>query len=173
MAASFNVEPGNPPFKVSSGEQVKLLNADRVDGKHIGAILTKAEYDDDKNGVVDDAEAVGGLTAGDIQALAGYPPSDRLVSGSATPGALTSAVPSGTVLTSITLSMGHTNGVVCNVGLSIGGNRVFQLSGQNSESHGHVFEPGLVSAGNMQIQLLDDHDCGNAWAIWTGYTDAP
>lgn len=64
VAARFVVKPGNPPFHVSSGVTVPKLNADRVDGVHAAGLLKKKDYDVDKNLVVDDAEALGGVAAG-------------------------------------------------------------------------------------------------------------
>jgi hypothetical protein len=66
VAARFVVKPGNPPFHVSSGVTVPKLNADRVDGVHAAGLLKKKDYDVDKNLVVDDAEAVGGVALSNI-----------------------------------------------------------------------------------------------------------
>ena len=65
VAARFVVEPGNAPFLVSSGVVVPKLNADRVDGVNAAGLLKKKDYDLDRDGsVVDDAEALGGIAAG-------------------------------------------------------------------------------------------------------------
>jgi hypothetical protein len=48
---------------VNSGVIVPALNADRVDGVHAAGLLKKKDYDSDKNLVVDDAEALGGVPA--------------------------------------------------------------------------------------------------------------
>lgn len=56
VAARFVVEPGNPPFHVSSGVIVPKLNADRVDGVHAAGLLKKKDYDVDKDGIVDSAD---------------------------------------------------------------------------------------------------------------------
>ncbi|NND01751.1 MAG: hypothetical protein HKN91_03105 [Acidimicrobiia bacterium] len=54
---------GGPPLVVDSDEKVVNLNADKLDGKSIHALMKRLKYDADKNNVVDDAEALGGLAA--------------------------------------------------------------------------------------------------------------
>jgi hypothetical protein len=61
VAARFVVEPGNPPFHVSSGVIVPKLNADRVDGVHAAGLLKKKDYDPDKDGSVVSADTVEGV----------------------------------------------------------------------------------------------------------------
>jgi hypothetical protein len=60
------VEPGRPPFVVNTAAKVAKLNADRLDGKSIGAFMLKAKYDKDRDLVVDNAEKLDGLDSAEL-----------------------------------------------------------------------------------------------------------
>ena len=66
VAARFVVEPGNPPFHVSSGVVVPKLNADRVDGVNAAGLLKKKDYDPDKDGSVVSVDTVEGVALSNI-----------------------------------------------------------------------------------------------------------
>lgn len=66
VAARFAVEPGNPPFHVSSGVRVPKLNADRVDGVNAAGLLKKKDYDPDKDGSVLSADTLEGVALANV-----------------------------------------------------------------------------------------------------------